>query len=99
MRWRRRICQGQPRRDCVGANSKQPECGCDQKTYANDCDREIAGISLLHAGACDDTSSCQGARGYCEGDYATYPCKPGYHLPDDQPTPGCGSGVCCLPDD
>ena len=27
-------------------------CGCDNKTYANDCERQAAGVSKLHNGKC-----------------------------------------------
>ena len=30
----------------------QPVCGCDRKTYGNDCERRSAGVAKLKDGAC-----------------------------------------------
>jgi len=85
--------------DCKGANAKQPECGCDNVTYANPCARQRASASLAHAGAC--VNPCEAAGGYCDpGDFVQPICKAGY-LEDtqlEQSHPGvCGLGICCVP--
>jgi hypothetical protein len=54
----------------------QPVCGCDNKTYGNDCDRQSQGVSKLHDGQCKPSGGggegavCGGIAGLaCAGDF------------------------------
>jgi hypothetical protein len=40
-----------------------PVCGCDATTYANDCERLRAGVSLDHTGECGSAGDCGGIAG------------------------------------
>jgi hypothetical protein len=39
-----------------------PACGCDNKTYANPCVANAAGVSIKYKGACTTTKSCSTIR-------------------------------------
>ena len=77
-------CVHRPK-DCVGANGKQPVCGCDGQTYADDCHRQLAGTSVAHEGACQPTSFACGAK-TCN---ATEYCEQGCSGIGSNPPPGC----------
>ena len=73
-----------------------PVCGCDGKTYGNDCEANAAGTSVASEGPCDDEEpqACGGLTGQrcAEGEYCHY-----------SPEAMCGaadaSGECRLPPD
>ena len=60
----------------------EPTCGCDNVTYANDCFRQLAGVSKAYDGECQCTTNDDcGKAGYCN--------KPGCFTKDGkcQPKP------------
>jgi len=42
-----------------------PVCGCDGVTYGNDCERQLAGVCLGSAGACEVVQTCGGVANVC----------------------------------
>ena len=69
-----------------------PVCGCDNRTYGNDCVRRGAGVSKLHDGECRN-----GQEGSVCGGLAGFPCARGLFCEEE---PGVcaiiadGTGIC-----
>jgi hypothetical protein len=47
--WRRGVCAGS-RQFCIAGAPKI--CGCDHRTYRNDCAAKASRVNVLHTGAC-----------------------------------------------
>jgi len=45
------VCQNTP---MFCTRQYQPVCGCDRKSYGNDCEAHSEGVSILHEGACTE---------------------------------------------
>lgn len=45
-------CVGQPQKDMMCAEIYKPVCGCDNKTYSNECDAKRAGVKNWKEGEC-----------------------------------------------
>lgn len=66
------VCVAKPE---VCAEIYAPVCGCDDKTYANACEANGAGVSVASEGECSEGGACGGLRGLtCDkNEFCDYP--------------------------
>jgi hypothetical protein len=67
------VCTARP--DACDAIYK-PVCGCDGETYGNDCEANVAGVSVAHEGECEGAAAdCGGIAGLAcaDGEYCNFP--------------------------
>jgi hypothetical protein len=68
-----------------------PVCGCDGKTYGNDCERQAAKVSKDHQGKCEDKAKGGAKLGEMCGSIAGITCDSGL-------TCEIGAGMCSVAD-
>ncbi len=69
------LCKEKP---MMCAKDYKPVCGCDRKTYGNDCERMSAGARKDHDGECGDLKSSSGETGQACGGLDNLKCPEGY---------------------
>ena len=66
------FCYRDPTPEECQKQDDNPVCGCDDRTYRNECEANLAGVTVAYPGACDGLPRCKGDEECEPGSYCQF---------------------------